>query len=231
MNFPSLLKVAEDGDMNQQMFGHAVAEGEELFFGFKCIRQESGSSTKSTDDEPILHVILQDEFGKTFRQVLPLSLNNVFARMRREDDFSSMNVATAELRCSSYEGVVGSPVKFTFEIDLGALGTSQQPIVYTVYCDEDDWILGGRVQGFVADNKSTGTSFKLDFVGIPTQSGLIKRWPEIILEYDDSSQGAGTNSKSKALPPITVHSRNPEVFKSLAYTHHAALACTTLLDV
>ena len=232
VSYPSLLKVTEDGDMNQQMFGHAVAEGEELFFGFKCIRQDSGSSSKSPDDEPILHVILQDEFGKTFRQVLPLSLNNVFAQMRREDDFSSMNVATAELLCSSYEGVVGSPVKFTFEVDLSALKSSSRlPIVYTVYCDEADWILGGRVQGFVADNSSDGTSFKLDFVGIPTQSGLIKRWPEIVLEYDDSSPVAGGSGKSKALPPISVHSRNPEVFKSLAYTHHAALACTTLLDV
>lgn len=231
VTFPSLLHVADDGDMNQQMFGHAVAEGEELFFGFKCIRQDSGSSSKSADDEPILHVILQDEFGKTFRQVLPLSLNNVFAQMRREDDFSSMNVATAELLCSSYEGVVGSPVKFTFEVDLSALKSSSRlPIVYTVYCDEADWILGGRVQGFVADS-SSGTSFKLAFVGIPTQSGLIKRWPEIILEYDDSSPAPVGSSKSKSLPLITVHSRNPEVFKSLAYTHHAALACTTLLDV
>jgi len=234
VSFPSLLKVAEDGDMNQQMFGHAVAEGEELFFGFKCTRQESGSSstTGAAEEEPILHVILQDEFGKTFRQVLPLSLNDILAQMRREADFSTMNVATADLRCSSYEGVVGSPVKFTFEVDLGASQSSSQlPIVYTIYCDEADWILGGRVQGFVDGGSRTGRSFKLEFVGIPTQSGLIKRWPEIVFEYADPSPVASNNGKFKPLAPITVHSRNPEEFKSLAYTHHAALACTTLLDV
>lgn len=244
VNFPTLLKVAEDGDLNQQMFGQAVAEGEELFFGFNCVRKEFRSSS-DLDEEPILHVILQDELGKTFRQVLPLTLNTLFEKMHKEDKYVSMNTALAELTCSAQEGVVGSPVNFAFEVDLSGLSaikprnssggsngsavknTSRLPIVYTVVCDEADWILGGRVQGLVDRNRDSG-KFRLDFVGIPTQSGLIKRWPKILLEYDASDSGG---DKSMPLPPITVNSRYPELFRSLAYTHHAALACTTLLEV
>ena len=239
VNFPALVKVADDGDLNQQMFGHAIAEGEELFFGFKCIRNKLVSSS-DLDEEPILHVILQDDLGKTFRQVLPLTLNTLFEQMRKEDEYASMNTATAELNCSAQEGVVGSPVKFTYEVDLSGLSAINGrlssvgsddikglPIVYTIICDEADWILGGRVQGLVDRNSDSG-KFKLDFVGIPTRSGLIERWPDIKLVYDASDFGGG---KSMTLPPITIHSRYPELFRSLAYTHHAALACTTLLEV
>ena len=67
------------------------------------------------------------------------------------------------------------------------------------------------------------SKFQVEFVGIPTQSGVIKRWPEILLEYDSSL----TSAKA---PPITVNVRYPEFFNSLAYTHHAALAYTSLLE-
>lgn len=71
IRLPYPLRVNENGDMNQDLFEHAIAEGEQLSFGFKCAYDES---IETKYQEPILHVVLQDEFGKTFNQVLGLTL-------------------------------------------------------------------------------------------------------------------------------------------------------------
>lgn len=239
LEFPEFLEVAPDGDLNDGMFGHAVAEGEELFFAFKCMRSEKIAANLSQNGKSILHVVLKDEFGKTFRQVLPLDLDSIFKSFFNQDEYASMNTAMAELTCSGLEGVVGTPIKFTFDFDLSTLtslkrgfssissderrSSSTLPIVYTIICDETCWILCGRVQGVVDRNGVDPSKFQVEFVGIPTQSGVIKRWPEILLEYDSSL----TSAKA---PPITVNVRYPEFFNSLAYTHHAALAYTSLLE-
>ena len=68
---------------------HAVVEGEELYFGFKCIRMNL--NIYSLDDidaekKPIIHVILRDEFGKTFRQVLPFDLDRFILKWTKKTD-------------------------------------------------------------------------------------------------------------------------------------------------
>merc|ERR1712150_468598 len=85
---------------------------------------------------------------------------------------------------------------------------------YTVSSTQMEWILAGNVEGIL--NCSKKTTFELEFVGIPTRPGVLKEFPTISLEY---------NSTHGDMPPITVHAKNPEAFKSLSFVNHMALAC------
>jgi hypothetical protein len=67
--------------------------------------------------EPTLDIVLHDEFGKTFEQVLPLDLGQFYEQIRKKE-FTSEGHVDAELRCSAAEGPVGAPVTFTYTVDI-----------------------------------------------------------------------------------------------------------------
>mmetsp|Transcript_1082 Transcript_1082/g.1755 ORF Transcript_1082/g.1755 Transcript_1082/m.1755 type:complete len:659 (+) Transcript_1082:1916-3892(+) len=249
IELPPPLSLAEDGDLNHGMFEHAVAEGEELFFGFKCERNGKPipdyMAEEDSDDEEktILHVVLKDEFGKTFRQVLPLDLYNFFDQLRREDEFASSSSAKAELRCSHNEGIVGEPVTFTYDLSFNIkrkksrwpkpTASNSDLFRYSILCDETDWILGGKVRGVI--DCSSNDSFSLTFVGIPSRSGILKRFPEIsIMQHMDNGFNENQDSATSIMsanPHMTVQSRYPAAFKSLSYTHHMALAVPSMIEI
>ena len=275
--FPPPLVLAEDGgsDLNVGLFGHAVAEGEELFFGFRCdvrsdstatsdpgvaryVAREDQLSSDGNFGRPILQVVLQDEFGKTFRQVLPLDLDEYYRKLRGEqDELAGQSTASAELTCEVEEGVVGGPIRFAFRLDLAevarrgsslddpfspSLSCAAAPIQYAVTCRGADWILSGTVQGTI--DPTSDLLPTLEFVGIPTRSGVLRHFPEIELRYLQSSSGStvlaagrhrpGGAPPSRASlppPPIAVRTRHPDSFRSLSYTHHMALACAATVEV
>jgi len=92
------------------------------------------------------------------------------------------------------------------------------PVLYTIVSDGSDWIVSGKVQGLLDLTSSDTDTITLHFRGIPTQSGLLQNFPELFLEY------LPVGKKSFETPPITVHCRNPESFKSMAYTTATSLA-------
>eukprot|EP00978_Attheya_sp_CCMP212_P029292 scaffold103588_cov50-Attheya_sp.AAC.4 len=226
---PSLLPM-DNNDLNAGLFDHPVLEGDEFFLSFMC--KHVDKLPLSGEKESILQVVLKDEFGKTFDQLLSLDLESFYEQVRKQDEFSS--AVTAELKCSIDEGIVGEPVHFTYHVDATTLnaakreelasssssnghsnGSTALVFIYFVSSEDSDWILGGQVQGTLQADKSG--SFSVDFVGIPTRSGVLMRFPKISLKFEDS--------------PIIVELRQPESFKSLSYTHHMALACPTSMNV
>ena len=64
LDLPPPLLVEEGGDLNKGMFRHAIPEGEMLLFIFKCVRTDLLS--KPICKKPLLRVVLQDDFGKSF---------------------------------------------------------------------------------------------------------------------------------------------------------------------
>ena len=254
ITFPPPLRV--DQEFNQNLFDHTVVEGEELFFGFRCLRMETHhydnhtddtttitttSSVKEEEDRPVLQVILRDEFGKTFRQVLPLDLYDFYEWMKQEDACSNMNTVQAQLQSSQTEGVVGSPVIFQYHVDTSMLTTikrrmslnysdtnldnnKSKMLLFQIRSNPSDWILGGKVQGLIPLSASQST-YSLEFTGIPTRSGLLNRFPEISLlhHYPD-------NVSSSTPASIKVQTKHPDSFKSLSYTNHMALACPSTLE-
>ena len=220
VHFPPPLVLDNEGDVNHGLFSHPVAEGEELFFAFTCKRDDSLPC--ESREKPILHVILQDEFKKTFRQVLTLDMDNFYEKVMLEEVFNVSNTATAVLTCSSDEGVVGAPVYFTFELDISMLGKAKdekikpKSLLYSISCDAKDWILSGRVRGVV--DTLLPSPRRIDIIGIPTRSGLIKRFPEVELFFHEEN------------PPISVRCRYPDSFRSLSYTNHMALAYPSVLE-
>jgi len=175
--------------------------------------------------------------------VLPLDLDEIYERIKQELVFSGQNTAYAELMGSSEEGMVGSPVKFTYTVDVSSLNVTlkrkssrqsgstdeedetekeeviSSPLLYSVVCDHRFWILGGKVGGIVP----TDGTFKLSFIGIPTQAGVHKRFPEMKLYYAAPSDGTPA-------PTLTVHCRVPETFVSLSFKNHLALAAPASIE-
>ena len=249
LDLPRPLAVEDDGDLNRDMYRHAIPEGEVLLFGFRCKRvdgKDAGGNDKH--ERPILRVVLQDDFGKTFLQVLPVDLGSMYKKLRKEDAFSEMYQAVADLTCSAAEGTVGHPVPFSYQLDLRSLITPRarkratsdsesltslagRPILYTISSEGSDWIVSGKVQGLVELSEKT-ESTTLQFRAIPTKSGVLRRFPELFLEDLPASRGAGKAVKvgGGAQPPITVQCRNPEGFRSLAYTTSLSLAVPATLE-
>ena len=233
LDLPSPLVVEEDGDLNKGMFQHAIPEGEMLLFGFKCLRADDAD--ESSSERPILRVVLQDDFGKTFLQVLPLNLDDIYKQLRKEDEYAELHNATAELVCSIKEGSVGHPVPFVYNLNLQSLLSpkarkssmsvsvaSEGPrpkILYNIISEGSDWIVSGKVQGLIDSKQSDIVS--IPFRGIPTRSGLLRHFPEIIIEYLPITTLSESLSQT---PPITVLSKTPERFKSLAFTNSLSLA-------
>jgi len=235
LDLPSPLVVEEDGDLNKGMFQHAIPEGDMLLFGFKCLRADD--SDEPSSERPILRVVLQDDFGKTFLQVLPLNLDDIYKQLRKEDEYAELHNATAELVCSIKEGSVGHPVPFVYNLNLQSLISpkarrsnmsvsvaSEGPrptVLYTIISEGSDWIVSGKVQGLIDSKRSDIVS--IPFRGIPTRSGLLRHFPEIIIEYLPITTLSGSLSSSLT-PPITVLTKTPERFKSLAFTNSLSLA-------
>jgi len=235
LDLPSPLVVEEDGDLNKGMFQHAIPEGDMLLFGFKCLRADD--SDEPSSERPILRVVLQDDFGKTFLQVLPLNLDDIYKQLRKEDEYAELHNATAELVCSIKEGSVGHPVPFVYNLNLQSLISpkarrsnmsvsvaSEGPrptVLYTIISEGSDWIVSGKVQGLIDSKRSDIVS--IPFRGIPTRSGLLRHFPEIIIEYLPITTLSGSLSSSQT-PPITVLTKTPERFKSLAFTNSLSLA-------
>jgi hypothetical protein len=233
LDLPPPLQVSYDGDLNSGMFRHAIHEGEILLLGFKCTRSDEWPDDQTQCERPILRVVLQDEFGKTFLQVLPLNLEKMYKQIRKEDTYAELYTATAELICLAEEGTVGHPVPFVYNLNAQSLMMPKRtklsdghslvseagcPVLYTIVSDGSDWIVSGKVQGLLDLTSSDTDTITLHFRGIPTQSGLLQNFPELFLEY------LPVGKKSFETPPITVHCRNPESFKSMAYTTATSLA-------
>ena len=241
LDLPPPLCVEEDGDLNKDMFHHAIPEGEMLLFGFKCIR-ETDEILEPRCDRPLLRVVLQDDFGKTFLQVLPVNLEDIYKKIRKEDVYAELYTASAELTCSAEEGTVGHPVPFVYDLNLQSLmmprhrrrasmggggnvsvaSVAGHPILYTIVSDGSDWIVSGKVQGLI--KLSSGSeSYSLQFRGIPTQSGILRNFPELFLEYLPMNDSVSS-------PPITVQCKNPDCFQSFAYTTSLSLAVPATLE-
>ena len=246
--FPPPLELLPDGDANDILADHPVAEGQEIYMSFTCrkmtqVDPDQLRTPESDDTRPTLVVVLRDDQGKSFRQVLPLDLDEIYERIKQELVFSGQNTAYAELMGSSEEGMVGSPVKFTYTVDVSSLNVTlkrkssrqsgstdeedetekeeviSSPLLYSVVCDHRFWILGGKVGGIVP----TDGTFKLSFIGIPTQAGVHKRFPEMKLYYAAPSDGTPA-------PTLTVHCRVPETFVSLSFKNHLALAAPASIE-
>jgi len=218
------LAVVSDGDVNQELFGHAISEGEQLSLAFNCSYTKGQEEDK--DGEPVLRIVLQDEYGKTFNQVLPLDLYFFYDQMKRDEEYAGTNSVEAELTCSAWEGLVGGPVTFSIKIDASNVTKPKRGdedsfrLLYKIVPDETDWIVGGKVKG-IFDCSET-KAFTVDFVGIPVHPGVVKQFPSLSVQYESTQEDA---------TPMTVHLRHPDFFKSLSFVNHMALACPTGLEV
>jgi len=162
--------------------------------------------------------------------------------MKKEDEHTNMNTVIAELKSSQDEGVVGSPVIFHYHLDISKLTTIKKrmttcgsfeneemracdlrPLLFNFCCNPADWILGGKVQGLIDRSQKDKKTFTLEFTGIPTRSGVLIRFPEILLQYH-------VTSSSKISAPVKIHTKYPQSYKSQSYTNHMALACPSALD-
>jgi len=261
LDLPPPLQVEEDGDLNKGMYHHAIPEGEMLLFGFKCVRTDNSTSSPEKEEprceRPLLRVVLQDDFGKTFLQVLPVNLEDIYKKLRKEDVHAELYTATAELTCATGEGTVGHPVPFAYELNLQSLVTPRQrrraslgtasvasgtvagcPMLYTIVSDGSDWIVSGKVQGLLRPSPGMEESemISLQFRGIPTQSGILRNFPELFLEYLPTKDNHDRNCSTAVIPdnpsrpPITVQCKNPDCFQSFAYTTSLSLAVPALLE-
>ena len=220
ISLPSTLQLSTDGDLNLGLYNKSVIEGEELFFGFHCKRPAAADKLQVKD--AILSIVLQDQFGKSFRQVLPLDIHAIERFLVVEDDGAEEAIAIAHLTASALQGFVGSPVTLTYDIDCRTLGLdSSSQLLYHLSSSDADWIIGGSVRGtitFSSDFKSS-----LSFVGVPTKAGTIKCFPRIEISAVQSLNDSLATPKG-----IKVREKHMQSFLSLAHTTIDAMALSSL---
>jgi len=209
------LEVVDGGDMNKKLFIHPIAEGEQLSLAFTC--SYVTDEKEKEEGDPVLKIVLQDEFGKTFDQVLPLDLYFFYDQMRKDKEFAAASSVDAVLTCSDSEGLVGAPVTFFLEIDttniLQRKDESDIVLLYKFISDDTDWIIGGQVEGYL--DSSTSKKHSLQFIGMPCCPGVVKSFPTLSVRYVTSEEDSA---------PLTVHIKQPDFFKSLSFVNHMALA-------
>lgn len=213
VTFPSYLILEVNGDLNDGLFNRSVIEGEELFFGFKCT-VKLPEMPGLHNERPLLNIILQDHFGKSFLQVLPLNIDGFYEMILNECNGNKSNSATMNFSLTSNEGLVGLPVTFKCDIDCSSLNIMDtSDLLYSLTCDDSDWIIGGKIRG--ALNMPDGeTCCSLEFVGIPTTSGEIKRFPKIEL-IQASSPSSSIKVTSKY--PLSFMSRAHKSIETVAH--------------
>lgn len=206
ISFPSPLHLDDDGDLNSGLFDCSVIEGEELFFGFKCHINFSDDDNKC--DAALLNIVLQDHFGKTFLQVLPLDLHTFYKRWSNESSAGSVNVLVARFSLNTESALVGQPVSFQCTFDTNNLRQQDRSLIYSINSDvSGDWVIGGKVRGKL-DYSNKHCS--IEFTGIPTRPGIIKSFPTIDLSYF-------ATKSSHASEQIRVNPEYPILFKSLSH--------------
>jgi hypothetical protein len=89
------LTVGRDGDLNQELFGYAISEGEQLSLAFNCSYAKGHEHKEG--DLPVLHIVLQDQYGKTFNQVFPLDLYFFYDKLRRDEEYAGTNSVECEV--------------------------------------------------------------------------------------------------------------------------------------
>ena len=119
-----------------------------------------------------------------------------------------------------------SPRRRNLSMSASITSESLRSILYTIISEGSDWIVSGKVQGLI-DLSSGADVMSLQFRGIPTQSGILRNFPELFLEYLPTK---GSDRNPSDSPPITVHCRNPDCFKSMAYTTSTSLAVPAGID-
>lgn len=237
LDLPPPLLVEADGDLSKGMFQHAIPEGDILLFGFKCVLTDS-SQIDTACSKPLLRIVLKDDFGKTFVQILPVNLEDVYNKVRK-DSSTELFATTAELTCSVDEGSVGHPVPFVYTLNLSSLMTPRQrrsslgnmsvcslavrPIQYTIVSEGSEWIVSGKVQGLIKPNPGSD-SLSIHFRGIPTNSGILRDFPVLYLDYLLMKDSCAPS------PPIFVQCKKPDSFQSFAYTTSLSLAIPAALD-
>ena len=164
----------------------------------------------------ILQAKLCDDNKKTFTLDLPLDLSKFYDDL---PDFSSVKKsasATATLKLAVDEGPVGESIKLSFIVETETDGD----IVYSIDPDGSEWLLSGRVSGSMQRSgfMSLGFMGTCDVIGIPTAVGVLTSFPKIRL---------GTVSLQGGYTPLTMHSKSPGRFRSLATKNAIAIAFPT----
>eukprot|EP00541_Cyclophora_tenuis_P011210 CAMPEP_0116540984 /NCGR_PEP_ID=MMETSP0397-20121206/240_1 /TAXON_ID=216820 /ORGANISM="Cyclophora tenuis, Strain ECT3854" /LENGTH=389 /DNA_ID=CAMNT_0004064895 /DNA_START=199 /DNA_END=1368 /DNA_ORIENTATION=+ len=222
IDLPKLVP-ADDIDVNMGLFQHAIAEGEQLKLSFNFSQSKDTGPRGDEEEQPTLHVVLQDEYGKTFNQYMELDLDDLYDQMSKKDDYAGMNGVVVDLTCSSLEGLVGGPVTLKYCVEASNLrrktssdtdGNKDLRLRYKVLPVDCDWVVSGKVTG-VLDCSSKRTH-NLDFIGIPIRPGVLTRFPALSIHYETSEDESTI---------VDVQSRYPDAFKSLSYVNHMALAC------
>lgn len=225
IQLPPTLKLDSNGDFNTGLYDKSVIEGEELFFGFKC-HASSESNDKGSSDSAVLSIILQDQFGKSFRQVLHLDISLVEKHLVTLEECSKDSSAIAVLTASELHGLVGSPVTLTYTIDMKGLELRQgSKILYHLSTAEAGWIVGGSVRGLFT--YSSEENMTLSFVGIPIKAGTLKSFPRLEMTLVHDSNDISLDGSLE----IKVKQKHPSAFLTSAYNNVDAMACASIIEV
>ena len=210
ISLPSYLVLEDDGDLNDGLFERAIMEGDVVFFGFKYRVDASSICDETKMEQPLLNITLQDNFGEPVLHALPLNIDSLFQTIienRNGDESKSVSVI---FTLASEEGSIGSPVNIECDIDCRHLtAVEQSSLLYKLSYDDSDWVIGGKVRGNMSCSAINRNGlYTLKFVGIPTASGVLERFPRI--ELTDSVSNASLKVVSK-YPKSFISSTNKSI--------------------
>ena len=210
LNLPQTYSIADTngGDMNSSLLGSKISASESLSFGFACsIRSSSDVEASTTTPRTSLEVVLEDEHGTVFIEVLGFTLRSP-SLPQVASSVDEMPTVPVKISSSASEGLINEPVDLVYTVDTADLTRlKKETILYEIDVDDPDWILSGKADGIVIESsKDTESKVRLEFVAIPIRPGTITTYPALRLSFeadDDQARNGCVPLTTKLDEPVT----------------------------
>jgi len=209
LEYPSQYHPVQEKDMNVGLFQRSLTLGDEIFLGFKCLRDRLKNDL-SMDSRPILHLTYTNEHSESFIQdfVVDLDLGNPIdiASLSTTDP----NEVSVALKTGAHKGVSGNPVSLMYTVVrnpfLSTLKNKNNLLKYAIHFNSDDWLVAGKLEGVI--EWSEQDSYNIECVGVPMKVGSIDKYPILqLIVVEDSN-----------LSMLSVRTHEPRSFQSLPRT-------------
>jgi len=213
VEYQSQYHPVKEEDMNIGLFKRSLTHSDEIFLGFKCLRNAS-INERIRDDRPILHLSFSNEYSESFTEEYLVGINLEHSIILASQSTIDLNEVQVTLKSSVDNGVSGNPVRLTYTVVrnsfLSSLKKKNNLLKYAIRFNSDHWLVAGKIEGLIELTEEE--SYVIGCVGVPIKVGIIESYPCIHL----------TMIKEQSDPTILeVRINQPRLFQSLPRTEQS----------
>jgi Trafficking protein particle complex subunit 10, TRAPPC10 len=209
IDLPSCYVLCNNGDMNESLTNEIIASGDRLSFTFDCTYVSKPMNGRNISD-CILHVECENDVGTQFHESIKLRLKSKIEASLKYLDVKKP--AKVTISTTVNESLVGTPVVFTYVIDVSEVIMELVNVTYRIATDHADWIISGRNVGII--DVSSKKQHDVTIVAIPIRPGPILDYPSLSLTCESAT----------VINTIPISLIRPDPFSALSTSDHTSVA-------